>query len=108
MYVPTNQEEKVEENTNFDFSKIDYNKYVDSIYNVKKGKPQPRKDYDKNAVNETVSQYYETFYQDLENEFNSTTVKEEFKEPFAKPLEKKKRSRFDQIDPNLINDQTSI
>jgi transcription antitermination factor NusA-like protein len=55
------------EKPGFDYSKIDYNKYIDSIYNPKKGNQRQNRNqhnYDKNAVNDNVNQYYEIFYED--------------------------------------------
>jgi hypothetical protein len=114
---PVIEEQKTEgDESNFDFSKIDYNRYIDNIYNVKKGGKQGRRDYEKNAINENVNLFYDTFYKELQTEFiqPSENINIEmpvdlpvvdkddgFKEPLIKP-ERKKKSRFDQVDPNLI------
>lgn len=64
---PQIEEEEKESKPSFDYSKIDYNKYIDSIYNQKKGPHKHqrgghdnRHDYDKNLVNENVFSYYES------------------------------------------------
>jgi hypothetical protein len=75
------------------------------MVNTKKGpRNQQKSYYDKNAVNDNVNQYYESFYQEVENEgtkvqgFSSNVeASEEFKEPMGKP-ERKRKSRFDQVD----------
>jgi hypothetical protein len=59
--------EKDKNKSTFDYSKIDYNKYIDSLYNPKKVGGRQNKNhnmYDKNAVNENVNQYYESFYEE--------------------------------------------
>jgi rRNA processing protein Krr1/Pno1 len=98
----------------FDYSKIDYDKYIDSMVNSKgrgkrggDGHHHHRKNhYDKNAVNDNVNAFYESFYQDLENDYVkpqegvgfTDEVDTGFKEPMLMKPERKKRSRFDQTD----------
>jgi hypothetical protein len=67
-----------------------------------RGKGQQQKNYyDKNAVNDNVNAFYESYYQDLENEFQHSHQEEpkqevsDFKEPMMLKTEKKRKSRFD-------------
>jgi rRNA processing protein Krr1/Pno1 len=103
-YVNSGEESK------FDYSNIDYNRYIDNIYNCK----ESRIHYDKNADDENVNLYYETYYKELSIDINQPLanivntaievplVREEFKKPFIK-VERRRRSRFDEVDPNLIS-----
>lgn len=121
--VPGQEGEKEVKESTYDFSKIDYNKYIDSIYaNKKEGGRNNRNQrnqhhhhhhnnsnnsYDKNAVNDNVFAYYENHYEELKDpnkEQNLATNKKQdegFKAPFAQDDsfnrgERKRKSRFDE------------
>jgi hypothetical protein len=121
----------------FDYSRIDYNKYIDSIYSKDKKKNNQQRTsayYDKNAVNENVNAYYESFYgevapkepqnietgQQVQNSDNQIKIdssvqeaskQEEFKVPFGLGFsggERKERKRKSRFDDNVeTNEQIS-
>ena len=73
------------------------------MVSTKKGpKTQTKSYYDKNLVNDNVNAYYESYYQDMENEIQAgnqaTEENSGFKEPMIAKPEKKRKSRFDQTD----------
>lgn len=78
------QQDYIAEEPNYDniYSKIDYNKYIDSMYSLDAKKKNSRANYDKNLVNQNVDLYYQTFYKDV---CEIEKVKEEdfFEKPIA-------------------------
>ena len=120
-------EAKQEQANTFDYSKIDYNKYIDSIYSKDKKKNYNQKTnvyYDKNAVNDNVNAYYESFYDEekkdtqnidttqqitnnqanIDNNINNNIndiKQDDFKVPFgmgslgSDKKERKRKSKFD-------------